>query len=111
MKHLLSKENVASQFADLSFGWTDGLADLSYDPAGYDVISVSAGEGVVLAPGKNYTAYALALPLADKDAFKGKTVNVSVKCGDFEYVALQLSGDKIAQMNGSDVYNWVEGKR
>jgi hypothetical protein len=105
------KENVASQFADLSFGWTDGQADLSYAPAGYDVISVSVGEGVVLAPGEKYTAYTLALPLADKDAFKGKTVNVSVKCGDFEYVALQLSGDKIAQMNGSDVYNWVEGKR
>ena len=105
-----SKENVASQSLDLTFDWKNGQADLSYDATGYEMISVSAGEGVTLSKGQKYTAYALALPLADNDAFKGKVVNVSVKCGDFEYVALQLDGDRIAEMNGFDTYNWVGGK-
>lgn len=104
-----SKDNVASKFADVIFDWKNGQAGLAYD-AGYEVISVSTGEGVTLSKDQKYTAYAFALPLADKDAFKGKVVNVGVKCGDFEYVALQLDGDKIAQMNGSDTYNWVGGK-
>lgn len=105
-----SKEDVASQFVDMTLNWTDGKAGLSYDAEGHDMISVSTGEETVLKPGQKYTAYSFALPLADKDAFKGKVVNISVKCGDFEYVALQVDGDKIAQMGGSGICNWVEGK-
>ena len=105
-----SKENVSSQFANLTFDWKNAQTDLTYESAGHEMISVTAGEGVTLSKGQKYTAYALVLPLADKDAFKGKVVNVSVKCSGFEYVALQLDGDKIAAMNGSDTYNWIEGK-
>lgn len=101
---------IASQFANLSFDWKTGQANLAYDTMGYEKVSVSMGDGASLPSGQKYTAYSLALPLADNNAFKGKFVNVCVKHNGLDYVAYQLDADELARINGADIYNWVGGK-
>lgn len=68
-----------------------------------------------LANGATYTAYALALPLADNTAFQGKQLLFSIDANDpdNEYPAFTLDAEKLADANknyGDNIYNWVSGK-
>lgn len=99
---------VASQSADISFDWSDGGAECSFGEGGHNRVAVAINNGT-MAAGEEYIAYALALPLPDNGVFNGKTLNFSVKSDDREVVALQVDGAKLAEINGSDIYNWVSG--
>ena len=100
---------VAAKMAGLTLAWADGRAELLFGKGGYEKVAVSTGN-TSLARGEQYIAYALALPLADNDAFKGKTLNFVVKIDGVEHLAFQLDGAKLAELNGSATYNWVSGK-
>ena len=101
---------IASKSSDIIFDWSDGAASLSFGEDAYDMVSVSPDAGAAVAAGERYTAYAMVLPLADNDAFKGKTVNFTIKNNGTEQLAFQLSGEKLAAINGTDIYNWIGGK-
>ena len=101
---------VAAKTAGLTLDWADGSAELLLSKSGYDKVSVAMGNGASLATGGSYTAYAMALPLADSEVFKGKTLNFAIKINDAEYLAFELDGAKLAELNGSHLYNWVSGK-
>lgn len=101
---------VAAKTAGLTLDWADGGAELLLSKSGYDKVSVVMGNGAALATGGSYTAYAMALPLADSEVFKGKTLNFAIKINDAEYLAFELDGAKLAELNGSHLYNWVSGK-
>ena len=101
---------VAAKTAGLTLDWADGGAELLLSKSGYDKVSVAVGNGAALAKGESYTAYAMALPLADSDTFKGKTLNFAIKINDADYLAFELDGVKLAELNGSHIYNWVSGK-
>lgn len=102
------EEFVASKSTEVSLGWSDGGADCSFGTGGHNRVAVAIDNGTVAA-GEDYIAYALALPLPDNGAFNGKTLNFSVKSDNKEVIAFQLDGAKLAEINGSDVYNWVSG--
>lgn len=59
-----------------------------------------------------YTAYALVLPLADNDAFKGDQLKFTIEAGspDNRYLSYVLDADKLASANPNGEYNWVGGK-
>lgn len=101
---------VASKSSNLTFNWSNGNANLTFSEESYDKISVAAGNGVTLSNGEKYIAYTMALPLASNNAFRGKTLNFNIKLNDEEQLALELSDEKLAELNGSDRYNWVSGK-
>lgn len=101
---------VASNSAALTFDWHNGGADLQFGEDGYGKVSVAMGKGAALASDAAYTAYAMALPLADNKSFVGKTLNFIVKSDNEERVAFALDGAKLAEINGSEIYNWVGGK-
>ena len=65
---------IASKSSAIIFDWSDGTTSLSFGEDAYDMVSVSPDAGATVAAGERYTAYAMVLPLADNDAFKGKTV-------------------------------------
>ena len=101
---------VASKSVGLTFDWAKGNSELLLGKGAYDKVSVAIGNnGASLAKGEKYIAYALALPSADSDAFKGKTLNFVVKINDAEHLAFELDGAKLAELNGSNIYNWVGG--
>ncbi len=100
---------VASKTAGLTLDWTSGGVELLLGKNGHEKVAVVTGNGTSLAKGESYTAYAMALPLADNDAFKGKIINFAIKVNDADYLAFQLEGEKLAELNGSGVYNWVSG--
>lgn len=102
--------SVGSKSADLTFDWSNEDAKLSFDKAGYNRISVKAESGTIISKGDSYTAYAMALPLSDNNAFKDKTIHFSIKSDNDEQVAFQLDGAKLAKLNGSDTHNWISGK-
>ena len=101
---------IASKTSAVTFDWSDGTSSLSFGEDAYDMVSVSPDAGAIVATGERYTAYAMALPLADNDAFKGKTVNFMIKNNGVEQIVFQLSGERLAKINGSDICNWVSGK-
>ena len=101
---------VAAKTAGLTLDWTNGKAEVLLSNGGYEKVSVATGSGASLAKGEQYTAYAMALPFADNDAFKGKTINFAIKINDAEHLAFELDGAKLAEINGSGIYNWVSGK-
>ena len=101
---------VSAKTAGLIFNWANGGAELLLSKGGYDKVSVATGGGAALAPGEHYTAYAMALPFVDNEAFKGKTINFCIKINDADILAFELDGAKLAELNGSATYNWVSGK-
>ena len=101
---------VAAKTAGLTLDWANGKAEVLLSKGGYDKVSVATGGDASLATGEQYTAYAMALPFADNDAFKGKTLNFAIKINDAEHLAFELDGAKLAELNGSATYNWVSGK-
>ena len=87
--------------------------ELKYSEASYTELAASINAD--LAPGGKYTAYALAFPLADDNAFKDKQLRftISAQNPDNEYLSFVLDGAKIAGANNlydDDLYNWVGGK-
>ena len=102
--------DVAAKTAGLTIDWANGKTNVLLSKGGYDKVSVATGSGAPLAKGESYTAYAMALPSADNDAFKGKTINFAIKINDAERLAFELDGAKLAELNGSATYNWVSGK-
>ena len=104
------KSVVASNSINLRLDWSDGYTELISSDSGYDKVSVAMGNGVSLSSGGKYTAYAMALPLQSDNAFKGKTLDFTVKSNDTELVAFQMDGEKLASLNRYDRYNWVGGK-
>ena len=101
---------VAAKTAGLTLDWASGKADVLLSKGGYDKVSVATDSGISLAKGECYTAYAMALPLAESDVFKGKTLNFAIKINDAERLAFELDGAKLAELNGAAIYNWVSGK-
>lgn len=102
---------IASKNSTVTFNWENGTAQLAFGDEAYDKISVLPGETTSIAPGEKYTAYAMVMPLNDNNAFNGKTVNFSIKGGDHDQIGFQLTGTKLAAINGSgNIYNWVSGK-
>lgn len=104
-----SGEKVASKYADVMLDWSTGQADVSFSEEGCSNVTV-AFDGASLASKSVYTAYAMALPLSDNNAFKGKTINFNLVADGKEQIAMQLDGEKLAEINGSNIYNWVSGK-
>ncbi len=100
---------VASQYSTLAFDWTNGQAELSFGEEGYNKIAVTTNN-TSLTNGDTYTAYALVLPLADNNALREQNLCVRVKCNDKERIVYPINGAELANINGSDVYNWVSGK-
>ncbi len=107
---LTDESAVASMSSEVTFDWTQVGAEVSFDEAAHKKIAVNTGNGTSLASSEIYTAYAMALPLSDNNAFKGKTLKVCIKHDGEEKEALQLAGDKLAAVNGVDTYNWISGK-
>lgn len=102
--------SVASSSVDLSFDWKNGNVQLAFAKEGYNEITVATADGVSLNGGEAYTAYTVALPLSDDNAFADKNINILVKTNNYKYVALRIDRAKLAELNGSDVYNWIGGK-
>ena len=97
----------------------EGIPELFYggesDPT-YDAVTTNITGGT-LEPGQSYLAYALALPLGkadtgkpDENAFKDKTIQVTVTTSEGECTAFELAADKLAAANPGNAYNWVGGK-
>ena len=106
---LVSKGKMASKSASVEFDWASGTAGVLVGDSGYDKVVVNISNGIVSA-GEKYTAYALAMPLSERDALKGETLNFSVKFDGEEQIALQLDSEKLSKINGNNRYNWVGGK-
>ena len=107
----LDESTVASSTTDVTFGWADGNAELSYGTEGYSVVTTMLSEnGVTIEKGKKYTAYTMALPLAGNDAFIGKALSFNVNNSNGETLSSILDGETLAKANGGDIYNWVGGK-
>ena len=102
-------KNIASGTATARFNWEDGTSSISF-AGGYEKFGVATGGATTVPAGGKYTAYAMALPLSNNNAFKGETLNVNIKCAGVENIAFQVPGEKIASVNGSAIYNWIGGK-
>ena len=102
-------KNIASSTATARFNWEDGTSSISF-AGGYEKFGVATGGATTVPAGGKYTAYAMALPLSNNNAFKGETLNVNIKCAGVENIAFQVPGEKIASVNGSAIYNWIGGK-
>ena len=100
---------VASKATDVTFDWTSEYANLSFSTEGYESLTTTLSNTNVQ-KGAVYTAYSMALPLASNDAFKGKTVIFTANGSNGENLSYLLDGEKLAQANGSGIYNWVGGK-
>ena len=101
---------IASKHSTVTFDWSDGTSTLAFAEDAHEKVSVTTADGTKVAAGGRYTAYAMALPLADDNAFSGKTVNFTIKSNGTEQIAFQLSGERLAEINGADISNWVSGK-
>ena len=104
-----SGDAVAGASAGVVFDWGSGEAEVLLGKGNHEKVSVNVENGR-LAAGEKYTAYALVLPLSESDALKGKTLNFSIKSDDQSQVAIELDGQKLAELNGNNLYNWVGGK-
>ena len=102
-------KNIASGTATAKFNWEDGTSSISF-AGGYEKFGVAIGGATTVPTGGKYTAYAMALPLSNNNAFRGETLNVNIKCAGVENIAFQVPGEKIASVNGSAIYNWIGGK-
>ncbi|MBR5105813.1 MAG: metallophosphoesterase [Alistipes sp.] len=100
---------VASKTAGLTLDWIGGGAEVLLGKGTYDKVSVTLGDGAALAQGERYVAYAMALPSSEKNAFRDRTLKFSVKINDNDLAIFELDGAKLAEINGSNNYNWVSG--
>ena len=100
---------VASKTAGMTLDWASGSAEVLLGKGSYDNVSVTLGDGASLAQGERYVAYAMALPSSEKNAFKDRTLKFSVKINDNDLAIFELDGAKLAEINGSNNYNWVSG--
>lgn len=100
---------VASKTADVAFGWEAANAELSFGAETYESIITTLSDNNVQ-KGEKYTAYAMALPLASKEAFKGKTLSFTAQRENGDKMIFHLDGQTLANANGSGIYNWVGGK-
>ena len=80
----------------------------------YTTITTLLGEGGTdVRGGEKYIAYALALPLADNNAFYGKKIQFTIATDDElanKYRSFVLDGELLKTANDNGVYNWVSGK-
>ncbi|MBQ5648349.1 MAG: metallophosphoesterase [Alistipes sp.] len=104
-----SGDVVAGKSAGVAFDWSCNEAEVVFGKGGHNKVAVNIENGTIAA-GKNYTAYALAMPLSEGDALKGKTLNFSIKSDNTEQVVFQLEASKLAELNGGNCHNWVSGK-
>ena len=100
---------VAAKSSDVTFDWATGVAALSYSSDVHSKVQTMLGNTTLTAKDK-YTAYALVLPLASDAAFKGKSLDFKITCNGVEQEVLQVSAEKLASVNGSEIYNWVGGR-
>ena len=100
---------VASKATNVIFGWDAADVSMTYDNEGHSAVTTNLSENTIEA-GTKYTAYSIALPLASKEAFKGKALNFSAHCSNGETLSSILDGETLAKANGGDIYNWVGGK-
>ncbi len=108
-----ASQPVASKSATVSCNG----AELTFSQDAHTKITTQLGEnGATVQKDAKYTAYALALPLADNTAFEGKQIQFTIEAGapDNEYLSFVLDGSQIEAANralaGNGVYNWVGGK-
>ncbi|MBP3644785.1 MAG: hypothetical protein J6J22_09080, partial [Alistipes sp.] len=83
------------------------------------VTTLLGQNGTAVANGKQYIAYAMALPVGkadtgmpDENAFKDKKIQFTIEAlgPDNEHLSFELDADKLAAANPGNVYNWVGGK-
>ena len=83
------------------------------------VTTLLGQNGTAVAKGKEYIAYALALPVGkadtgmpDENAFKDKKLQFTIEAlgPDNEHLSFELDADKLAAANPNNEYNWVGGK-
>ena len=104
-------KEVASTESKVVFEWRTGNTEVSYGEEAHEsIVTVIDGEDRILEAGEKYIAYAMVLPLSSDDALQGKIFNIKVKRDDSEYLAKQISAEKVAKANGNNIYNWVGGK-
>ena len=99
---------VASKWVSIDF-----QGNLSFSRSTHAAISTQLGEnGTTVQKDAKYTAYALALPLADNNAFEDKKIQFTIEAGnpDNEYLSFVLDADILAAANPNNEYNWVGGK-
>ena len=111
---------AAAKYCDIEIEAENRYPELFYSNfaySTYDSVTTYLLNDYTLEPGKNYIAYALALPLGKVDtgkhdyaAFEGKTIQVEVTTSEGECIALELEADEIANANPNNAYNWVGGK-
>ena len=73
-------------------------------------ISITTMLNTTLDANGEYTAYAMALPLAAGETLEGKTIQIVLAADDNELVAYELTGEQIAAANPNGEYNWVSGR-
>ena len=100
---------VAAQQATFSANSSD-VPSLTFSEEAYNKVETTIDASVE--GDATYTAYALALPLAENEAFFGKELQFSITTTDpaNTHLAFTLSGETLAAANGNDIYNWVGGK-
>ncbi|MBQ8191925.1 MAG: hypothetical protein IJZ45_09225, partial [Bacteroidaceae bacterium] len=99
---------VASKWVSIDF-----QGNLSFSRSTHAAISTQLGEnGTTVQKDAKYTAYALALPLADNNAFEDKKIQFTIEAlgPDNEHLSFVLDADKLAAANPNNEYNWVGGK-
>ena len=109
---LADAASVASKSATINY---EGV---TFSQDAHTAITTQLGEnGTIVQKDAKYTAYALALPLADNTAFNGKKLQFTIATDSEpanEYLSFVLDGSQIEAANrtlaGNGVYNWVGGK-
>ena len=108
---------VAAQKATIEMNGDNSKVDIKPTFTGeYNAVITRLAEGgTSVTKNDTYTAYALALPLADNNAFQGKRLQFSINATNpaNEHLAFTLDAEKIANANknyGDNIYNWVGGK-
>ncbi len=106
----IKKQAIASSKANVLFDLPNDNTDISYDSAVYnEVVTVLSGDDRRLNVGERYTAYSMALPVGNDDAFRNKTLNFQLHTSDSEVITYQLSSDDFAEKNAG-VFDWIGGK-
>lgn len=104
------KYDIASAKATAAVDISQDNISLSYGADAYDtIVTELIGDDIKLNVGKRYTAYSMALPLGDDDAFSGKILNFQVQTSNLGTITYQISADEFAQKNAG-VFNWIGGK-